>query len=141
MADEWPSTEEVLRSMTDFNAWLAKPVEQTPLQKRYAASKPVTASKTNPRASRDWPYLDLDAADWFDTWDEENDRKVQIREITALEKEDLGEWVREYRGYGVAYLKNGITFAARGEALFVLIANIPHHLKERLDSQSWPPRK
>lgn len=141
MADERPPTEEVLRSMTDFNAWLAKPVEQTPLQQRHAASKQAPVSKTNPRASRDWPYLDLDAGDWFDVWDEDNDRKVQIREITALEKDDLGEWVREYRGYGVAYLKNGRTFAARGEAQFVLIRTVPHHLKERLDSQTWPPRK
>ena len=121
--------------------WLAVEPEQTPLQKRHAASHRTPVSRTNPRASRDWPYLLLQEHDYFATHDDENDRKVQVREITALEREDLGEWVREYRGYGVAYLKNGRTFAARGEAAYVLITNIPDHLKQRLDSQTWPPRR
>jgi hypothetical protein len=121
--------------------WLAKPVEQTPLQKRHAASSMAKRSKTNPRAMRDWPYLALEEGEYFDMWDDDENRKVQIREITALEFEDLGEWVREYRGYGLAYLKDGRRFAARGEAQYVRIPRIPDTLKERLDSQPWPPRK
>lgn len=122
----------------NMDEWLAKPVEQTELQKRHANSRQAGVSKTNPRAMRDWPYIALEERDYFNTYDHEGDRKVQIREITAVRIEELDEVRVEYRGYGLAYLKNGITFAARGEAQYVLIDKIPHHLKERLDTQPWP---
>lgn len=122
---------------TDFGAWLAKDVPPRP----YADSKKVRVSKTNPNASLDWPYVALAPDEWFDAWDGEEDRKVLVKEITALQREDLGEVVTEYRGYGHAYLKNGRTLATRGEAQYVLLTDIPHHLKERLESQPWPAQK
>lgn len=122
--------------MTDMNAWLNKPVAAPPPTKR------IGVSKTNPRSSKDFPWLDLQAAEWFDAYDDEADKKAQIREVIAIERMNADqEWEREYRGYGVHYLKDGRTFAARGEAKFVLISKtIPHSIKQRLDAQPWPPR-
>lgn len=125
--------------MTDFNSWLAKPPPPS------AGPPPgvrVGMSKTNPRSSKDFPWLDLQASEWFDALDHEADKKAQIREVIAIERMNADqEWVREYRGYGVHYLKDGRTFAARGEAKFVDITiTIPRAIKARLDAQPWPPR-
>lgn len=124
--------------MTDFNAWLATPPPPSP----YANSKSPGVSKTNPRSSKDYPWLDLQASEWFKVLDHEEDKMAQIREVIAIERQNADqEWVREYRGYGVYYLKDNRTFAARGEAQFVNVTTtIPRSIKARLDAMPWPPR-
>lgn len=132
--------------MSNFDAWLAQPPPATlasETAKRFAHTKAAKVSKTNPRSSIDCPHTYLEEREYFNVLDREEDRKVQIQEIIAFEREDLGEWRREYRGYGRAYLKDGRRFAARGEAQFVLLSpeQIPSHVKQRLDTQPWPPRR
>ncbi len=133
--------------MTDFDAWLAAPPPDTPSNRmaaKFAHTKRPAISTTNPYSSIDCPYVDLPEAEWFRCHDEEGERLVQIREAIAFERRNLdGEWEREYRGYGVPYLKDGRRFAARGLAQFVRLIpgkSLPHHVKERLDAQPWPSR-
>lgn len=125
--------------MTDFDAWLATP----PPKADPSPTARVGVSKTNPRSSRDFPWLMLTEGEYFNVIDREEEKKAQIREVIAIERMNADqEWEREYRGYGLHYLKDGRTFAARGEAKFIYIplAVLPHTIKQRLDAQPWPSR-
>lgn len=99
-------------------------------------------SGRNPHSmDSDLPYVALEEADWYAVFDlEQDDRKVQIREIIAFPRPEsfYGEAGTEYRGYGFGYLKNGRSLR-QAAAKFVLLdpAKIPPHIKKEIDSQ-WP---
>jgi len=88
------------------------------------------------------PYLALEESEWFDVTELGHERRrVQVREVIWRHAFGDPAEPREYRGYGIYYLKDGRTLAKRGKAEFIWIPArlVSRAIRERLEAQCPAP--
>lgn len=117
--------------MGSFDDFLSRPPERP--------TRLMTTGPKNPYChDQSVPFVALEPSEWFDVVEVGHDRKkVQVRDLIWRHAFGDPAEPREYRGYGIYYLKDGRTLAKRGKAEFVWIPErlISAAIRERLAAQ------